>query len=222
VVVREAGLSDASGQLKLPAARHRLRPVVLRPDQATDLQVTVAIDPVTPRGEYPAELDIAGQRLPAVLRVVEAVQLQVAPQTVVINNQPERPQAKQLVVTNQGNVAVSLGREATVNLHVDEPRFDAWQEVIERLLEADRAELEERVAALLVIAREPPPVHGSVRARTTEPVDVGPGQTRALEMEFSLETELPGGRRFRGTLPVLTEDVEIVVVTDGEVTGHIE
>jgi hypothetical protein len=211
VVLRDAGLKDPSGALRLPEARHALQTVVLRPDQGESLPLSIAVDPSTPPGEYHAELDVGGRSRAVVLHVAEVVDLTIDPGSMIVFNKPGVAQRKRLVVTNDGNVAFTLGDPVVVDLREDPPRYRALRVAIEALLDKDRPELDDLLVALLAVAREEERL-GTVEARARRPTDVQPGETTELEMELKLVDELPATRRYHGRLPVLTRDVDVVVV----------
>jgi hypothetical protein len=185
VVLRDAGLRDPSGALRLPEARHRLHPIVLRPDQGSSVLVSVTVDPTTPAGEYQAELEVAGQVRTVVLRVAETVDLSVEPGTLVIANRPGLAQKKRLVVTNDGNAPFSIGEPVEVELRRDVP---------------------------LSLIRRDEPVIGTVEARAPAAIEVPPGETATVELALTVVEAPPAIHRYRGRLPVVTRDVEVVVV----------
>jgi hypothetical protein len=211
VVLRDAGLKDPSGVLRLPEARHVVQPLVLRPDQGGSLPLSIAVDPATPPGEYRAELDVAGRTRAVLLQVAEVVDLTVEPRSLVIVNRPGTAQKKRLIVTNEGNTAFTLGDPVTVDLREDPPRYGALRVAIEPLLRGDKLDLDELVVALLAVAREEERL-GSVEVRARRQVEVQPGETTAVELELTLKDELVATRRYRGRLPVVTRDVDVIVV----------
>jgi hypothetical protein len=211
VVLRDAGLKDPSGVLRLPEARHVVQPLVLRPDQGGSLPLSIAVDPATPPGEYRAELDVGGRTRAVLLQVAEVVDLTVEPRSLVIVNRPGTAQKKRLIVTNEGNTAFTLGDPVTVDLREDPPRYGALRVAIEPLLRGDKLDLDELVVALLAVAREEERL-GSVEVRARRQVEVQPGETTAVELELTLKDELVATRRYRGRLPVVTRDVDVIVV----------
>jgi hypothetical protein len=185
VVLRDAGLRDPSGALRLPEARYRLQPIVLRPDQGGSVLVSVAVDSTTSPGEYRAELEVAGNVRTVVLQVAETVDLSVDPETVVIANRPGVAQKKRLVVTNDGNVPFTIGEPVEVELRRDVP---------------------------LAFIRREEQVVGTVEARAPAAIEVAPGETATIELALTLVEAPPAIHRYRGRLPVVTHDVDVVVV----------
>ena len=216
IVLRDAGLKDPSGALQLPVARHRLQPIVLRPEQHDSVRILLAADLTTAPGEYRAELELDGHVQPVVLHVTEVVDLKVVPRSLVIANEVGAAQRKRVIITNDGNVPFALGDAVRVDLH-DDMQADRVQRVaVESLGADDRAALDPLIAALVAVAREEPA--GCLQVRSSDgPLTVAPGETRSVELEFTLVDELSPMRRYRGRMPVVTRDVEIVVVPAGTI-----
>jgi hypothetical protein len=215
VVLRDAGLADPSGALALPTARHAVRPVVVRPDQGGTISLTLGIDPATPSGRYPVELDVGGQRAAVVLWVAEVLKAVVTPATLVLFNSADLAQRRRLLITNAGNVGFELARSRRVELHLDRDQRPVHV-ALEALLGDRQAELERLAVALLAVAQTEQEPAGSLAVTITDgPVAVAPGESAFVELELKLEGSLPDPRRYRGRLQVLTQDVDVVVVPDG-------
>jgi hypothetical protein len=216
VVLRDAGLTDPSGVLRLPAPRHALAPVVLRPDQGGNVPLSIAVDATTPPGEYRAELDVGGGPRPVILRVTEAFDLKVLPNSLVLANLPGVSQTKRIIITNTGNVAFTIADPGVVDLRDDMPHGQVVRIAIEPSRARETPDLEALVAALLEAREETAPVGRlDVRILGGRVVDLQPGETEAVELEITLQGELPRHHRYRGQLPVLTRDVDVIVVASG-------
>ena len=216
LVVRGAGLNDPSGKLFARQFRRALPTLVLRPDQRRTVPLSVAIDPTTPPGEYRVELEMGGQSRPAVLHVTEVFSLSLRPSSLVVANQPGRAQRKRVVITNTGNVAFTVGDPGEVDLKDDL----AWERAIRLAVEpwSGRAEVdvEKLVVAVLEEVRRRDERAGSLVVRLPGgPVEVRPGETAALDLEITLSEGLSRSSRYRGRAPLLTQDLEIVVVSSG-------
>lgn len=213
VVLRDAGLKDPSGVLALPSSRHVLQTVVLQPDQGGSIPLSVAIDPSTPPGEYRAELNLVGQTRPVLLQVTEFFHLKVLPRSLVVINQPDLRQTKQLVITNDGNVAFTIADSARVDLWNDSPRDRVIRVVIEPSPVTDNPDFQALVVALRTALADEHARLGSLEVSIPGgPVEVHPGETQAVELEITVPQELPPDRRYRGQLPILTADLDIFVV----------
>jgi hypothetical protein len=217
LVIRDAGLKDPSGVLTGELFRHPLPPLVLRPNQTRTIPFKVAIDPTTPPGEYHVELDLAGRSRSAVLYVTEMFDLTVRPRSVVVLNLPGHVQQRRLIVTNEGNVALNIGDIGEIDLY-DDLIFDRVIRVAANLpVDRAKADIEELVVAVLRVVREHAPRVGVLQVRNLGgKVDVAPGQTAVIDLGITLQEELPHNSRFRGHAPLLTQDLEIIVVPSSE------
>jgi hypothetical protein len=207
VVLRDADLRDPSGALPLPEARHAFAPLVLRPDQARSLPLSIALNRAIPPGTYEVELEVGGLTRTAVLHVAESVALDVEPDPVVVPNQGGVPQRKRLVVTNEGNVPVKVGDPVVVDLYLDPPRRRGFRLALERRVAVEREE-EERV--------------GVAEVHAPKSVQLDPGETAPVEIEVTLQDELAAERRYRGRLPVVTAEVDLVVLASRGGAGEEE
>jgi hypothetical protein len=217
VVLRDAGLSDPSGVVMFRRLRSALPPIVLRPHQERRVPLTVAVASHTPPGEYRAELKIAGRSRPVVLCVVEAFELNVLPQTLVVLNLPGRTQHKRVIATNRGNVAFAFGDIGEVDLEDDVTAdrgariaLQPWWEIVGKNVSGP-------VLALIKIDHEGSyrPAGLSVR-RLGGKLNLAPGETVPIDLEITVRAELPQNSRYRGRAPLLTSDLEFVVVSAGD------
>jgi hypothetical protein len=214
LVLRDAGFSDRSARLAHMPARHVFAPVVLRPAEQRAVPLVIGIDPGTPPGEYDVDLDVMGQVRPAVLDVAETVALRVEPKRVVVTSDLVRPWTTHVLVTNEGNVPLPVGPVGEVDLRDDVAHVRDLRGVIAPLLADVPRNLDDFVAVLLAVLPPQGPVVGrlSVRAQGA-PVELMPGRSVKLALEITLSQPLPAGGRYRGRVPVLTEDLEFVVVS---------
>jgi hypothetical protein len=216
VVLRDAGLRDPTGALRLPTARHALEPVVLRPDQGGSVPLSIAVDPTTPPGEHAAELDLGGRTQTVVLHVAEVLDLTVTPDELVVVNSPGIAQKKRVVVTNDGNVPFTIADPGPAVLRDDLPADRVRRVAIEPLPGREEPDLEALVVAVLAVVREEERGRGRVVVTTVGgEVQLQPGETKPVDLEITLQDELPVGGRYRARIPILTQNVDVVVVTSG-------
>jgi hypothetical protein len=187
---------------------------VLRPAEERAVHLVIGIDPTTSPGEYRVDIDVMGQVRPAVLNVAQSVALRVEPKRVVLMNELAGPWRAHVLVTNEGNVPLSINPVADVELRDDVAQVRDLRRVIAPLLAELPRDLDDFVAVLLGVlpAQGPVVTHLSVRTDGA-PVELAPGQSARLELEITPQEKLPANGRFRGRVPVLTEDLEFVVVT---------
>jgi hypothetical protein len=214
LVLRDAGFSDRSGRLVHMPERHTFAPVVLRPAEERAVPLVIGIDPNTPPGEYRVELDVMGQVRPAVLNVAETVALRVEPKRIVVMSDLARPWRTLIVVTNEGNVPLPINPVADVDLRDDVANVRDLRGVIAPLLADVPRNLDDFVAVLLAVLPPQGPVLGRLSVRTHgAPLELAPGHSAKLELEVTLPQELPPNGRYRGRVPVLTKDLEFIVIS---------
>jgi hypothetical protein len=219
IVIRDASLNDPSGVLISRPLRRALRPLVLHPDQGHILPLKLAVDKKTPPGMYQVNLDLAGRSRSAVLNVTEAFDLTVQPKSIVVMNLANQVQRKQLIVTNEGNVAFTIGDIGEVDLKDDMVWDRSVRLAVEQLTDRvniDRAniDIEELVVAVLRVTREDAYRRGILLVHNASgKVELKPGQTATIDLEITLPEELPYNSRYRGLTPILTQDLEFIVVS---------
>jgi hypothetical protein len=217
VVVRDAGVKDTKGVLISRPLRRALPKFVLRPDQGRSVKLKIALDANTPPGEYEVELDVAGRSLSAVLHVTEVFDIKVEPRRIVVANLAGQTQQKRLIVANKGNVAFTVGDLGTIDLKDDMIWDRALRLAVEPLADKADLDLEELAVAMLRVALEDSYRAGSLLvSNLSGKVKVAPGQTAAIDLELTVQEELPPNSRYRGRLPLLAEDLEIIVVSSSD------
>jgi len=212
IVLRNALLSDRSGQLLGMPARYGFAPIVLRPAEERLAPLVIALDPATAPGEYHVELDVMGHVRPAVLNVSESIALRVEPKRIFVPNNPDAPQRTQLVVTNDGNVPVTLGDIGYVDLRDDVAQVRDLRGVIGPLLDKVPDDLDDLVAVLLAIVPPRGPVEGRLSVRLHGTPTIEPSKTARVELEITVPAEFPVYGRYRGRAALVTADLEFMVV----------
>ena len=214
VVIRDAGLNDPSGVLISQPSRHALPVLVLHPDQGRILPLTLAVDKKTPPGVYHVDLVLAGRSRSTVLNVTEVFALTVQPKSIVVTNLAGLVQRKQLIVANEGNVAFTIGDIGAVDLKDDMVWDRAVRLAVEQISDKASIDIEELVVAVLRVTRENAFRPGILLVHNASgKVEVMPGETATINLEITLREELPYNSRYRGLTPLLTQDLEFIVVS---------
>ena len=208
LVLRDFGVADRSGRLvHLPARQGLTMPTVLRRGQQQQLRIEIALVATTHPGEYHVAIDIAGQERDAVLHVTEDVALRVEPATLFVANE-ERRQMKRLAVTNEGNVAATLGDIRDVALRDDlEPAID-----VRLALQALASQPHLVVDAL---RRDGPTMGRLSLGIAGRPATIAPGETRTIEVAVTLPEPPPPNGRYRARVPLLNATLNIIVTPSG-------
>nr|UXE45874.1 hypothetical protein Hi04_10k_c5380_00026 [uncultured bacterium] len=221
LVLRDAGFADPSGRLHHMAERHAFAPVVLRPAEERAVPLKISIDPSTPPGEYHVELDVMGQMRPAVLDVAETVRLRVEPNRIVLMSELRQPRRMQIVATNEGNVPLSIDLSADIDLRDDVARVRDLRGAIAPLLNDVSRDLDDVIAVLLAVLPAQGPVVGRLSVHTHGGrCELAPGRSAKVGLELTLMEGLPSGGRYRGRVPILTEDLDVIVVSPAAATGE--
>lgn len=217
VVLRDAGLRDPSGVLSAKFARQSFSSaLVVRAHEKRRAPLTVTLDQTTPPGLYHAEIDLAGGTRPVVLHVSEVFDLTVRPHSIVVLNQPGLPQLKRIVVTNEGNVAFEVGDLGDVDIEDDMISERAARLALQPWTAITGEKLEAPVLALLKVAPEDAYREGGLAVHTLGAgVTIAPGDVAVIDLEITLQVDLPANSRYRGRAPLLTRDLEFVVVSAG-------
>ena len=216
VIVRNAGVKAISGKLNsLPASR-TLPTVVLRPDQGRSIPLKIALNANTPPGDYEVELNVAGESRAAVLHVLEDFSVSIQPRKLVVANIAGQAQQKRVVIVNKGNVAFTVGEFGPVDLRDDLLWDRALRLAVEPLTNKRNANTEELIVAALRVAHEEAFIVDNMQVKnSTGAIEVTPGETATIDLEISLKEALPPNRRYRGLMPIMTQDLEILVVSSG-------
>jgi hypothetical protein len=215
VVLRDAGFNDPSGVLRARPGRHSFSPLVVRAHQQQRGPVTISVDPGTPPGEYRAEIELAGGTRPVVLHVTESIDLTVHPQSIVVLNQ-RGTQRRRVVVTNEGNVPFAVGDLGDVDLESDmlSDRTRLGLEPVTRAAQIDGRDVDGPVFVLLRLAPADAFRESGLSVRSHGPaVTITPGETVVIDLDITLQADLPPNSRYRGRTPLLTRDLEFVVVS---------
>lgn len=217
LVLRHLVLSDTEARLGGAGRRHKLRPVVLRAAEERAVELAIGLDAATPPGEYRVELEVSGERRPAILYVAETVALRLEPAQVVVLEAADRPAVVHVVAMNEGNVPVTIDRIAPVELHDDTARWRPPPGAVGALLDdAGDAAAGDVVALLLALvpARGPAVARAAIALRGG-PVRLEPGEAAGLALEIETPAGLAGSR-LRGRAAILTADLEVVLIPAGE------
>jgi hypothetical protein len=187
------------GEGAVLAVAEPIPPILLLPSESRPTSLKARLDPLTPPGEYDAEVVIEGVPHDAKLLVSEQVSLQLSKSEVVVEAGSDG--AAHLVATNTGNVPLEVRRIGPVELVPDQPR----PTLLQRLGVIPREHVER---TYLAPTEDEAP---TVSARTDSAVALAPGESKPLELSVTVEGPLRPGLRYRGTAPVHTTDLTFVV-----------
>jgi hypothetical protein len=213
-----------------------VRTTVLRPLTGANLRTRLAISPDTPPGDYECEVEIGGSVRPALLRVVEVIDVVVQPSLVLIENTPGKRITKRVLVSNRGNVPVTVGHPGGIAL--DDQRGEcrvtrATYEALGRALELDLSKPDAELAGarkagdvegpVLSIeralgewvrqGREHLAAMGVLGVRNVDgTTEIAPGTQEAVRFAFRIPKGLDQHTRYVGVYPLYDADISFVIV----------
>ena len=213
IQLREASLRlqfTRSGQ-PIPFAQVSL-PAGLQPGQAQRVKMALDFDPQTPPGEYKGEMEVAGHTRAVIVYVAEVVRLAISPQVLVIDQPGGSTAVKRVVLTNEGNVPLTIGPIGQVAL--------GEELMLRRSVSATVAaagEMEARSVGKLfadLVSQEAKAVMGEAGYLNVvnEQLVLQPGEVRLLSLEIHLPEKLTRNARYIGRSPLYTSDLEFIVV----------
>lgn len=185
--------------------------VVLRPGQAQHVPLVVSLNAHTPPGEYRGEIEVAGRKRPVVYYVTETLSLEISPPQFVIENHPGATVTKQVVISNTGNVPLTIGDFGPVVLDIEFLECIIGRAAVAR---ADQIETMDRFYVEQV--RETKRVHeatGILRVRNaTGSTVLEPGEVRAFDLQIRVPERLEKRFRYFGVVPIYTENLLFIIV----------
>jgi hypothetical protein len=185
----------------------------IHPGQSQRVPLTFDLGRHTPPGEYRGELKVGGRTHPLVMHVAEAVRLRVSPDQIVIDQSAGATVFKRVVLSNEGNVPLTIGEIGGVMLGEELMLCLGLRATIATVNDKTQP-LEELFAEIVrddarAITRQV----GSLEVNNpAAPVVLQPGEVRPLDLEIRLPDNLKSNSRYRGRLPLYTSDLEFVIV----------
>lgn len=165
------------------------------------------LDPLTPPGEYALTLALGDERKEVIVQVPEHQQLRIEPLQINLVGEPKAKLTQSFVVTNRGNVSVTLQKLGAVILEEDGGVCRSVQASLrakgndgyEPFLDALVAELATtRVDMLRVGVPDDTPA-------------ILPGESRSVTLDFHLPGDLTPGRRYFGQLAIASYVLNVQV-----------
>lgn len=195
----------------------KLRPIKLKAGETRTVPLTLHLDPTTPPGEYRHELEVGGLRREAVLRVVERVDLRLQPSSLRVENRPGQTVTRTVLLTNRGNVPLTLDRVDPVVL--DDVLLDC--RILRRALAAldeETGTFQEFLDELVRQAKRALDETGLLPVRLAAgSVELQPGEATAADLEIDLPSGLDPRAEYRGRVGVYGASLRFTVFPVGEV-----
>lgn len=186
---------------------------VLQPGQSQRVKIRLDLGPHSPPCEYHGTLKVGEYSRSVVLHVTEVVRLEISPETMVIDQRAGATVVKQVVLTNRGNVPLTIGELGRVPLGQEVmPRW-SLQTTLAATGESPN-ELEALFAEITGEEAQPTlkPAGFLEVYNTAGRVVLQPGQVCPLDLEICLPDALENNARYLGQLPLYTSDLHFVIV----------
>ena len=214
IVVREAQVRGGplARTSKDAATRQKLGPITLHPGQGQRIPLNLALDPHCPPGQYEGEMEIAGHVRKVQMNVTETIALTISPSPIVIENQPGEKIAKQIVVTNRGNVPLTIGEIGAVLI---EDEYTDCRTARAALAAAgdEIKSLDDYYGQLATEYKALFEETGFLRVHNVSGViELQPGEVRWIELEIRVPDGLDKRTRYYGRTAVYTADINFIVV----------
>jgi len=206
-VARVRGARKAA--TSLPDGGVALRRIVVRAGTSKPVPLALALDPRTPPGTYHAELDVDGEQRAVVMHVTEDVALHISPSELVLANTPGKKIQKEIVITNEGNVPVTVRSIGAVVLDDELAHCRALRGALADVGDAMKT-LDDFAAAL---GRRYRAAYDTAALRVqNDEVTLEPGDTRAIALTIVLPDKLEPRSRHSGYTPISTSTLTFTVV----------
>jgi hypothetical protein len=186
-----------------------LRRIIVRPGQSRQVPVALTLDPRTPPGTYHLELQVQDQLRAVLMHVTENVSLRIAPETVVLPNQPGGKVTRHVVFTNDGNVPIDVRSIGTVVLDDELASCRALRGALSDVgdtmttLDEFASALGKRFKALY---------DAMVLKVQNAAITLEPGQTESVKLTITLPDALDKRARYSGYAALSTSSLAFTVV----------
>ncbi|MGH9143097.1 MAG: hypothetical protein ACRD2I_18350 [Vicinamibacterales bacterium] len=188
-----------------------LRRIVVRARQDRQVPIALSLEPGTPPGTYHAQLDVDGELREVVLHVTEDVAFTIEPSELVIPNRRGEKVTKQIVVSNQGNVAIAVKTIGAIV--VDEELVHC------RALRGALADVGKTMKTLddfiTALGHRYHDLYDKLVLKVhNEPTMIAPGETVAIDLTISLPDKLETRGRYSAFAPISTQTLTFIIVPE--------
>jgi hypothetical protein len=207
-----ARAARAKGPVETEPLRQRLPSVIVHPGEKRRVPLKLALAPTTPPGEYQAEIQLKDSTWPVIMHVTEKVALSISPSRLVIQNTPGATETRRVVLSNQGNVPITIGELAAIPLDDDLLQCRLLRAVVAALGEEQEQTLDTILTEFAHQSKSILQQSGLLRVRNrTGRLTLEPGQVSPVDLEFRLPETLDRRTRYRALVPILTADLEVLI-----------
>jgi hypothetical protein len=180
--------------------------------EATNVPIRLSLDRTTAPGEYRQTVLLGNTRQELIIQVAEFQQMDISPKQVVLEGSPRERITQTFLVSNQGNVPITLNQTEGVVLEEREMTCKALQTSLRNRGQEGFLAFLDGVVQELANARV-----DLLRTRIVDkPITILPGESsRNITLEFHLPGNLRNGRRYLGLLPIFNKSVNLKITATG-------
>lgn len=206
-----SGRKSAGGAAPLPGPPLSLRRIVLRQGQVRRIPIVLALDPATPPGTYHAELVLNDIQRDVVVHVTEDSSLVVTPEHAFLPNRPGTKLRKQIVLINEGNLAVSVPKLGAIVLDEDLVHCRALRGALSDVGDTMKS-LDDFAVAL---GRRYKALYETLLLKVqNKAVTLEPGDSTVLDLTITLPEKLDPQCRYTGAAPIATGSLSFTIVPE--------
>jgi len=185
----------------------------LYPNECGKISFNVPIDPSTPPGSYEATIQVGDKKLPAQILITENIELEVEPDTILLNVSSKNVFKRDFEFSNIGNTAVSIDGDWPVTLKSQQ---GMETDIIHLLRDAcdgvSNAENHDAVAEILCNVANTYP--GSAKV-SFEKVTIKPGETTTVGATISLPDNIQNNMHYIADLDLYSANIQLDVYKRG-------
>jgi len=188
-----------------------LRRIVVRARQDRRVPIALSLEPSTPPGTYHAELDVDGELREVVLHVTEDVAFTIEPSELVIPNRPGEKVARQIIVSNQGNVAIAVKSIGPIVLDDELVHCRALRGAL-----ADVGKTMKTLDDFMVaLGHRYHDLYDKLVLKVQNaPTTIEPGMTAAIDLTVTLPDKLETRSRYSAFAPISTQTLTFTLVPE--------
>ena len=146
------------------------------------------------------------------MQVTEKVDLDISPSQLVIRNEPGATVTRRVVLSNLGNVSITIDEVAAVPLDDDLLQCRLLRAVVAALGEEQEQTIDSILTEFAHQSKTILQQSGLLRVRNRSGrLTLEPGQVSPVYLEFRLPYTLDKHARYRALVPFLASDLEVII-----------
>ncbi|MDH5586049.1 MAG: hypothetical protein OEZ05_05415 [Nitrospirota bacterium] len=186
------------------------------PSQQSRVTLDFPVDPSTPPGTYQATVLIGDQSQPVQIRISESVELEVEPDIVTVSEKDQKRFEREFVVTNVGNVPMSVGEKWVAALQGSEGMGSQVVQSMKAICQKkqdegspSREEGSVQEMLCLVANQQPGPV-----TLTWKNLTLAPGETQVMKGVIELPDGLQPHRHYFAEFELFSASLLVDIYTN--------